>query len=121
DGRVDPARELAQLGEGERQLLVGAREQLQRLVVARGRALAGKAERERQRDEALLRAVVEIALEPPPLCVLRLDEPDARGTELPFGALPLGDVAHVAGEYRRSRQVDPRDRELDRELAPVGA
>ena len=43
---------------------------------------AGHAEPERDRDEALLRAVVEVALEPPPLGVADLDEPRARGGEL---------------------------------------
>ena len=35
--------------------------------------------------------------------------------------LALGDVADVAGEHRRAGHVDAGDRQLDRELGPVGA
>ena len=39
-------------------------------------------EREGERDEPLLRAVVQVPLEAPPLGVARLDEPHARAAEL---------------------------------------
>jgi hypothetical protein len=61
---VDPARELAQLLERVRELLDGA-EQHRVLVVTPGR----EPERERERDEPLLGAVVEVALQAPPLLV----------------------------------------------------
>src|SRR5213078_2248298 len=82
-------------------------------------ALARQPQRERERDEPLLRAVVEVALEPAPLGVLRLDEPVPGGAELVLGALAIGDVAEKPGEDRQARQPNPGDRELDRELAAV--
>ena len=48
----------------------------------RSRACLREPEGERERDEPLLRAVVEVPLEPPPLGVARLDEPHARAAEL---------------------------------------
>ena len=44
-------------------------------------------------------------------------EPLALGKGVPRGR----DVAEVGGEERLLRHVEPRDRDLDRELAPVGA
>ena len=54
-----------------------------------------------------------------PFGVGDLDESRARGAQLRFVALPVGDVAQVAGERRRAGKPDPRDRQLDRELRPV--
>ena len=59
--------------------------------------------RQQHGREPLLRAVVEVALDPPPLGVGDLDETGARGAELVLGALAVGDVAQVAGERRRRR------------------
>ena len=39
----------------------------------------------------------------------------------PFHALPVGNVAHVCGEQRWPGDSDPRDREFDGQLCPVGA
>ena len=60
---MDPARELAQLVERELELLLRTLEQLERSPVLLGETVAGEAEREGERDEPLLRAVVEVALE----------------------------------------------------------
>ena len=49
-------------------------------------------QRERERDEPLLRAVVEVALQAAALGVLRLDEAGARGPDLLEVPLALGDV-----------------------------
>ena len=57
-------------------------------------------ERERERDEPLLRAVVEVALQAAALGVLRLQEADPRGPDLLEVALALGDV-HAAQELFR--------------------
>ena len=76
-------------------------------------------DRQQDRGEPLLRPVMEVALDPPPLCVGDLDETSARGAELGLGALAIGDVPQVAGERRRARQPDARDRQLDGELGAV--
>ena len=52
-----------------------------------------QAQRERERDETLLRAVVEVALEPPSLFVAGRDDACARGLELGLLPLPLRDLA----------------------------
>ena len=72
-------------------------------------------QRERERDEPLLGAVVEVALEAPALGVLRLDEPRARGPDLLQVPLPLGDVdaaeqvlRPVVEPTRGGRPVDER-------------
>ena len=61
---------------------------------------ADHAQVERQRDEPLLRAVVQVALEPPALGIADLDDPRARRGELLEGVgvgQPLGDeVGEVA-------------------------
>ena len=86
---MDAAGELAQLGERLRELRARLLEQLDR---PRGptRTRAGERERERQRDEPLLRAVVEVALEPPPLDVGGLDEPEPGGAQLLEAGAQLG-------------------------------
>ena len=72
---VDPARELAQLVERLRELAVGCAEERFRLL---GVSLQGRLDEpqlERERDEPLLRPVVQISLQPPALGVGRLDDP----------------------------------------------
>ena len=79
---MDPAGELAELLQPEGELLARA---VQELVGSAGvvRELRLRhSERERERDEPLLRAVVEVALEPAPLCVARLDDAGARRGQL---------------------------------------
>ena len=72
--RVEAASQLAQLVERERELVAGAGEE-----VTSGRGVAVElaqcdAKGQCQRDDPLLRAVVEVALEPPPLDVARADD-----------------------------------------------
>ena len=75
---MDAARELAQLPDRELRLLARLGDQPRR---DRGIALElglGEPERERQRDQPLLGAVVEVALDPPALGVGGVDDPLAR-------------------------------------------
>src|SRR4051794_12636145 len=125
DGGVDPARELAQLGEAYLQLVGGTREQVLQVRVGGG-ARPGTAEQQRQRDEARLRAVVEVALEAPALRVAGLDEAGARGTELHQALARLGvEVAHVAAqqaaEERERRHAGRDEGGPPRGLAGAGA
>ena len=82
DRRVDAAGQLAQLLERLREVRVGAPEQLGRLRVAVGDLPPDQAQGERERDEPLLRAVVQVALEPAPLVVARRDDARARCRQL---------------------------------------
>ena len=66
-GRVEAARELADLADGERELLLGPLEKLRRAVAAARHPSGCDAERLEGDDQPLLRAVVEVPLEPPPL------------------------------------------------------
>ena len=95
---MDPAGELTQLLEGLTQLLARAREQAARLLRRVLQARLRETQGERERDEALLGAVVEVALEPATRVVAGLHEPRARGAELFLVPAALGDV-------------DPRDEE----------
>ena len=52
----------------------------------------GEPERQRERDEPLLRAVVQVALEPPALGVARLDDARTRAAQLVLVGGALGDV-----------------------------
>ena len=96
---MQPARELADLLQPGGELV--DRELEQRVAVVR--RLAQPAEGQQHGGEPLLRAVVEVALDPLPLGVGDLDEPRARGAQLRLGLLSVGDVAQVAGEGRRAR------------------
>ena len=82
---MDAAGQLAQLVEALGELLLRCGQELAR----GGRVLlehrAGHAQVQRDRDEALLRAVVEVALQPPALGVARLDDAGARGGQLLVG------------------------------------
>ena len=76
-----PARQLAQLVERGLQLgarLVEQRRRLRRPLHLHPRQL----ELQRQRHQPRLRAVVQVALEPPPLGVAGLDQPRPRGAQL---------------------------------------
>ena len=101
DRRVDAAGQLSQLLERAGELRLRAPEQLVRLRIAGGQhALAGS-QGERDRDEALLRAVVEVALEPAALGVAGLDDARARGGQF---AARLG-----VGERQRDELREVRD------------
>ena len=95
---MDAARQLAQLAEAGLQLLLGAVEQPGQLVV-RVRAHARRPQQQRERDEARLGAVVEVALEPPPRGVAGGHEPRARRPQLLHALLQLGvEVRDVAAQ-----------------------
>jgi hypothetical protein len=71
---VDAARELAQVVEPLGELLLGRGQQLAgllRVLLERG---ADHPQVDRDRDEPLLRAVVQVALQPTALCVAGLDD-----------------------------------------------
>ena len=98
---MDAAREVAQLLQRELRLLPGLPHQLSRGRIAARGALLGHPQIQRQRHEALLGAVVEVALDPPALRVRGRD--DARA-----GVLEL---VHLRGEHR----VGVRAEQLRRE------
>ena len=82
---MDPASELTELLQTERELVARPREQLRRGCRVVGKPRLGEAKAERERDQALLRAVVEVPLEPPPLGVAGLDDARARCGQLLAG------------------------------------
>ena len=59
---------------------------------------------ERERDELLLRAVVEVALDPPPRRVARLDDPQPRDPQLLHARLQVGLQALVVDRQRGGRR-----------------
>ena len=75
---MDAARELAQLLDRELRLLARLRDELRGAVGIAGDPRLGEPERDGHRDEPLLRAVVEVALDPPPLGVGGGDDALAR-------------------------------------------
>jgi hypothetical protein len=76
-GRVDPAGELAQLLERTRELLLRGGDHLARPVGGLADLVLGDPKGEAERDEALLGAVVQVALQPPPLLHAGLHDPRA--------------------------------------------
>ena len=96
DRRVDAARERAQLGEGVDDLGVRLGEELvDRRRAAVGEPAAGELEGEPDSEQALLCAVVDVALEAPPLGVAGLDDPRAGGAHLGELGAQLGLQARV--------------------------
>ena len=82
NGRVDPARELAQLVEGRAEFRLRVGDELmgpQGVVVDHA---VRHPQLKRERDEPLLRAVVQVPLEAAPLGVSGLDDAGARRGEL---------------------------------------
>ena len=111
--RVDAVRELAQLAE--RRLDVAAQLLEHRLDGLRIglHELAGQADLDRERDEVLLRAVVEVALDPAPGLVGGSDDAQPGGLELRV-ALLQGLEAGL--ERRVEPDVVQREADLAREL-----
>ena len=107
---MEAARELAQLLERLGELGARGGEDLGRLVDVGGQPRLGEAERERERREALLGSVVQVALEAPAGGVGRGDDPRARGPDLLFLALALGDVGAGEQHARRPPLVEDRRR-----------
>ena len=100
---MQAAGELAQLLHREVELGPGGPEQRAGGVRVGGQVALDHAELDRERDEPLLRAVMEVALQAPALVHPRLEDPPARGAELlaPLRALEpegdeLGEVAEPA-------------------------
>ena len=89
---MDPARELTELLERRRQLLTGCVDDRSRLVGVGRRARLGEPERDGERDQPLLGAVVEVALEHAASLVGRLDDARARCPDLLVLSPALGDV-----------------------------
>ena len=129
--RRDPAREVAQLGDRRAGLLARLADQLGQLGLVVEPRL-GPAEVHAQRDEPRLRAVVQVALDPPQLGGLDVDRAAPRAgehvdalLELLLAARPLPDDDRVHGERgdeHRQRPHRPEvtaagqrpDREVDR-------
>ena len=101
DRRVDAAREVAQLLQREARLLARLAHQLGGRRVALLGALLGHAQRQRERHEPLLGAVVEVALDAPALGVGGRD--DARA-----GVLRARSPGRSAPGRRSSRAAAPR-------------
>src|SRR5262249_56453502 len=85
NGRVNPAGELPELFERLIELAVCGGEERPDGFGVRAQARLDQPKLERQRDESLLGAVVQISLQAPALGVARLDDPDTRRRELPVG------------------------------------
>ena len=81
----------------------------------------GEAQGDAEIRQPGLGAVVQVVLQPAAGVVSRLQDPSPRRAKLRLPPLAVGDVPQVAGEHGRPRKVDASDRQLDRELAPVGA
>ena len=64
-------------------------------------------QQQRQRDEPRLRAVVEVALEPPPRRVARLHQPRARRAQLLH---PLGELVVEVGDVAAQQTAEERER-----------
>ncbi len=82
---------------------------------------AGATEGGTERDQALLRAVVQVALQPLTFGDDRFGDAVSRCTQFLFGTMPLGQVTQIAGEHRTARHRDPRDGQLDREHGTIRA
>src|SRR5262249_34240294 len=79
----DASRKLAQLVERRAQLVVGLVEEVSGAVRVRPEACARELEREPEGKEPLLRAVVQVALEPAPFFVARRGDARAGAPKLP--------------------------------------
>ena len=125
-GRVDATDHVAQLGDRVLRLLVRAGDQLPGGLRVGVELLLGHPEVHRQRDQVLLRAVVQVALDPAALGVRRVDHPGPR----------LGQRGHLRGQHlgpaRRQQRADQRElgvrqrhgqhrRELQRQQADAEA
>jgi hypothetical protein len=75
--RVDPAREFTELLECLVELIVGFGQKRFRRFGILSQVCLDDPQLDRERDEPLLRAVVQVSLQPSTLGVARLDDPDA--------------------------------------------
>ena len=116
---MEAARKLAELLERERKLFPRPAEDLRRRLGIDPEPGLGEPEGERERDEALLGAVVEVPLEPPPLGVGRVDEARARPAQLFLVALSRRDVQPTDQVVLRAVLLEGRGPPLDDDLAAV--
>ena len=116
DRRVDAAGERAQLGERVDGLGVRLGEELVEGGAAVGEPAAGELEREPDPEQALLGAVVEVALEAAPLGVAGFDDARAGGAHLGELGAQLGLQARVL-EREASRPRRPPGRARGRRAA----
>jgi hypothetical protein len=79
---MDAARQLAQLLDGGLRLLARLRDELGCGLRIGLEPLLGEAERDGHRDHPLLRTVVQVALDPPPLGVGRREDALARAAQV---------------------------------------
>ena len=102
-GGIDAAGDVPQLGQRRRHLLLRPPQPMPGRVVA-GR-VAEQAQLQRQRDQALLGAVVQVALQPLPLLPARLDHPLAGSVQILQPGPELGAQPPVLqGDPRRRGQ-----------------
>jgi hypothetical protein len=74
---MDPVRELAQLRQPGFELVAESPEEIRELRIVIRRPTPDEPEQQRRRDEALLGAVVEVALDAPACLIGRFHDPDA--------------------------------------------
>ena len=115
---MDAAGKLAQLLVRERRFLLRAFEEF--TDVRRYLWIGGHAsEEKRDCHEALLRTVVQVALDPLALTIGRFDDPGSGCEEFCFRMLAVRDVAEVSGKYRRTVEWHLGNGELHRNFASV--
>ena len=100
-GRVDAARQLAQLLQRVRELVARRGRELLGLLGVAPDVGADHPQLQRQRDEPLLGPVVQVALEPAALGVAGGDDPLARRLHLGQPSLGLGQQPLVLQRHRR--------------------
>ena len=119
---MDASCELPQLLEREGQLTCRVGENRVGASRIGGELALRQPEREGERHETLLCAVVQVALEAPPLGVAGFDEPHARAPQLGLVPHAIADVEAREEQPRLSPCIEDRSqRPLDDELAAVTA
>ena len=114
---MDAAGQLAQLLDRDLELgrrRVGRGDRFVVRSVGRPEAGSEQSQRERQRDEPLLRAVVQVAFQSSPLRVRRFDDPGPRTPQLFLRSSLVREVADDRGHL-----VGPAGRDARLEVAPV--
>ena len=100
--RVDAAGELAQLLDRELELsgrLVGGSDRVRVPATGVIEALPKQPQGQRQGHQPLLRAIVQVALEPSSLLVGGFDDACARAADLGFGCALIGEIADDRGHF----------------------
>ena len=97
--RVQAADELANLLQRERQLVLGRLDQCRHLAGVGLEPPPDQLEVERDGDESLLRPVVQVALDAPPLGVSRCHQPGARLLQLARYFVQIRDVADDRDDF----------------------